>query len=121
MKDFDRDELKNVQNHYDLPKWNINDTLDFVMAKRKIAETIRKQETDVKIYGIDSTSKTKYPIIAVPHKYSAASETLDGIEIRALDWFQLMTHCIKNEIYMKKDDVVSSETIINIIEKSSVT
>ena len=124
MKDLNCDELKSVQSHYNVKqnlKWNIDDKLDFVMAKRKLAETIRKNETDVRIYGIDNTTKMAYPIIGIPYKYSAASENISGIEIRALDWFQLMTHCIKNKVNMQKDDIVSRESILNVILKSAVT
>ena len=91
------------------------------MAKRKLADAIRKNETDVKIHGMDSTTKMIYPIIGIPYRYSASSENISGKEVHALDWFQLMTHCIKNKVNMQKDDVVSRESILNVIFKSAVT
>lgn len=124
MRDLNCDELKSVQTHYNIKsnlKWNAKDKLDFVMAKRKLADKIRKHETNVKIYGIDSTTTMIYPIIGIPYRYSAASENISEIDIRASDWFQLMTHCIKNKVNLQKDDVVTRETILNVILKSSVT
>ena len=124
MKDLNCDELFNVQSHYKIKQsvnWNTKDKLDFVMAKRNIADSIRNQETKVKIYGLDNTAVKTYPIIGIPYKYSAASENINGNEIRALDWFQLMTYCIKNKVKLQKDDIVSCETIRSIILKSAVT
>ena len=124
MKDLNCDELKTIQNHYNINpnlKWNKNDKLDVIMKKRKLADTIHKQETRVKVHGLDTTTNKTYPIISVPYKYDAYSENVDHMEIRAMNWFQLMTYCIKHKTKLLKEDLVSRETIMNVILKSSAT
>ena len=121
LKELSCSELQCLQDHYTInraPKWKSDDKLSFVTAKRKFADKIINEETPIKIHGLDKTTKKIYPVISIPYKYTAASENIDGIEIRALDWFQLMTFCIKNKIVLQKDDLTSRDTIINVIVKS---
>ena len=121
LKELSCSELQCLQCHYTInraPKWKPDDKLSFVTAKRKYADKIINEETSIKIHGLDKTTQKIYPVISVPYKYTAASENIDGMEIRALDWFQLMTFCIKNKIELQKDDLTSRDTIINVIVKS---
>ena len=123
MKDLNCDELQAVQNHYKINldlKWNANDKLDCIMKKRKLADSIRKQETDVKVHGLDTTTAKTYPIISVPYKYDANGDDVSQMEVRAMDWFQLTTYCINNNVKLQKEDLVSRDSILNVISKSSV-
>ena len=119
-KDVTCEELVELQLHYNIRpdfKWKVNDKLEFVMAKRKLADDIRTQKVKVHVYGLDNTTKKTYPIIAIPYKYYATCETISDMEIRAMDWFQMITYCIQNDILIHKEDLISCDSIQNIIAK----
>ena len=114
------EELVELQLHYNIRpdfKWKANDKLEFVMAKRKLADDIRNQKVKVHVYGLDNTTKKTYPIIAIPYKYYATCENISDMEIRAMDWFQLITYCIQNDILIHKEDLISCDSILNVIAK----
>ena len=114
------EELVELQLHHNIRpdfKWKVNDKLEFVMAKRKIADDIRNQKVKVHVYGLDNTTNKTYPIIAIPYKYYATCENISDMEIRAMDWFQLLSYCIQNDILIHKEDLISRDSILNIIAK----